>query len=274
MHAAILKMRFLIFLSLCSLIACSSSNSNTNPSTGSSAFTLPAGVTWQWQLNGTLNLNYDVDVYDIDLFNTDQSEITALQARGITVICYFSAGTYEDFRSDSGDFDESDLGNPVEGFEDEKWLDIRSENVLAIMTARLDLAVSKNCDGVEPDNVDAYMNNSGFTLSASDQLSFNRNIANLAHERNLSAGLKNDLDQIEDLVDYFDFTVNEQCFEFDECEELSPFIEANKAVLNAEYDDNYVNNSSLICPSAQSLQLSTLIMPLDLDDSFRISCDD
>lgn len=42
------------------------------------------------------------------------------------------------------------------------------------MQARLDLAVQKGCDGVEPDNVDGYQNNSGFPLTAQDQLAYNR----------------------------------------------------------------------------------------------------
>ena len=36
-------------------------------------------------------------------------------------------------------------------------------------------------------------------------------LAELAHERSLTIGLKNDLDQIDDLVDDFDFAVNESC---------------------------------------------------------------
>ena len=33
---------------------------------------------------------------------------------------------------------------------------------------------SAGCDGVEPDNVDGYVNDTGFDLTAGDQLDFNR----------------------------------------------------------------------------------------------------
>lgn len=233
-------------------------------------------TTWQWQLLGTVNTAYSVDVYDIDLFDVSADAIASLQATGKRVICYFSAGSFEDFRSDANRFPQEVLGNTLEGFADERWLDIRSSIVLDIMSERLDIAVQKGCDGVEPDNVDGYVNNSGFDLTAADQLAFNRRIANAAHERGLAVALKNDLDQILDLIAYFDLSVNEQCHEFDECSLLQPFVTAGKAVFNAEYDGQFVSDAAVrdgMCVAARADNLRTLILPLDLDDSFRFSCD-
>ncbi|MCH8276562.1 MAG: endo alpha-1,4 polygalactosaminidase, partial [Bacteroidetes bacterium] len=153
---------------------------------------------------------------------------------------------------------------------------IRSPNVLAVMRDRLDLAVQKDCDGVEPDNVDGFVNDTGFPITATEQLAFNRAIANEAHLRGLSVALKNDLDQIPEIVDYVDFSVNEQCHEFDECDQLQPFTTAGKPVFNAEYADRFVNNADErqnLCVAACLQNIRTLILPLDLDDSFRFSCD-
>jgi len=120
-------------------------------------------TSWQWQLQGELNTNYDVKMYDIDLFDTSKETILALHNRGIKVVCYFSAGTYENWRIDSSNFPPAVLGNTLEGWEDEKWLDISQLDILApIILRRLDLAVEKGCDGVEPDNVDGYLNDNGF----------------------------------------------------------------------------------------------------------------
>jgi len=48
----------------------------------------------------------------------------------------------------------------------------RSENVKAIMRDRMDMAVNKGCDGIQPDVVDGYMDaNFGFT--AHDQIVYN-----------------------------------------------------------------------------------------------------
>lgn len=235
----------------------------------------PVLSTWQWQLNGNVNTSYDVDIYDIDLFDVSEALIQQLQAKNIKVICYFSAGSYEEGREDANAFEASELGRKLEGWPGERWLDIRSSNVLLIMKERLDLAVQKGCDGVEPDNVDGYKNKTGFDLTANDQLTFNRLIANEAHARNLSVGLKNNLDQVNELVDYYDFAVNEQCFEYAECQLLTPFIAKGKAVLNAEYDNKYRQNKAKreeMCAKSLKMQFSSLILPLDLDDTFRLSC--
>ena len=249
---------------------------NVPPVTDGAWYRPGVATTWQWQLLGTVNTAYDVDVYDIDLFDVPASTIAALQAEGRRVICYFSAGSFEGFRSDASQFPQEVLGNTLEGFENEQWLDIRSTTVLEIMQDRLVLAAQKGCDGVEPDNVDGYVNNSGFPLTAMDQLAFNRRIGNAAHERGLAVALKNDLDQILDLLDYFDFSVNEQCHEFDECSLLDAFVTVGKPVFNAEYDSRFVsdaNQRNQMCSSARARNLRTLILPLDLDDSFRFSCE-
>ncbi|MEA3521688.1 MAG: endo alpha-1,4 polygalactosaminidase [Campylobacterota bacterium] len=235
-------------------------------------------TTWQWQLQPrddeeTVNITYDVDLYDIDLFNTPQSIIDQLHKDGRKVICYISAGTKENNRPDSDDFPEEAIGNSLENW-DEWWVDIRNEEIRDIMTARMDLAVEKNCDGIEPDNIDAYTNDPGFDFTAEDQLEYNTFLADEAHKRGLSIGLKNDLNQIKQLVDSFDFVINEQCYQYDECDLLMPFIEANKPVFNAEYDDKYHDEDKFekLCKDARERGFQTLFLPNDLDDSFRFTC--
>jgi hypothetical protein len=233
------------------------------------------GVSWQWQLSREVNTTYAAELYDIDLFDTPQATIDRLQAQKKRVICYFSAGSYEAYRPDAWQFHEEELGAAIDGFPDERWLDIRSANVIRIMRHRLDLAHQKHCDGVELDNVDGYSNDSGFNLTAQDQLAFNRLMANEAHARGLSVALKNDLEQVVELVDYFDFSINEQCHEFDECDLLAAFIASGKPVLNAEYQSPLVRDASLraqLCEASDRMQFSTLVLPVTLDDAFRLSC--
>eukprot|EP00051_Salpingoeca_urceolata_P014688 m.187478 g.187478 ORF g.187478 m.187478 type:complete len:103 (-) comp18158_c0_seq3:113-421(-) len=86
-----------------------------------------------------------------------------------------------------------------------RWLDISTINdagskLRSIMEARLDVAVEKGCHAVEPDNIDGYSNNNGLGLTAQDQLVYNRFLADAAHDRGLAIALKNDLDQVDDLV--------------------------------------------------------------------------
>jgi hypothetical protein len=268
------------------LSACSGSGSTNNedeiivdtnnpPETSGNWYKPAVSASWQWQLTGTVDTSHNVDIYDIDLFESSVALIQQLQSSSVKVICYFSAGSYEVWRSDAGSFKEADLGNNLDGWDGERWLDVRSSNVQSIMKSRLDLAVTKGCDGVEPDNMDGYTNASGFNLTSSDQLAFNRMIANEAHTRGLSVGLKNDLDQINNLVAYYDFAVNEQCFEFSECDTLAQFINNGKAVLNAEYKKEYFNDASVrdaLCSDSLGRQFSTLILPLALDGGPQISC--
>lgn len=235
---------------------------------------LTAASTWQWQLQGDLDTTYDVDLYDVDLFDTDASTIAELQSEGRIAICYFSAGSFEGWRPDAEAFADTALGDTLDGFDDERWLDIRDPSVRAVAEARLDLAAERGCDGVEPDNVDGYTNDTGFDLSGDDQLEFNRFLARAAADRGLLIGLKNDLDQIPDLVDLFDFAVNEQCHEYDECEVYAAFTDRDKPVFNAEYAQRFVDDPNTVCDRSRELGLRTLVLPLDLDNSFRISCDD
>jgi hypothetical protein len=232
-------------------------------------------VTWQWQLDGEIDTSYDVELYDVDLFETPDEVFTELHGRGARVLCYFSAGSSEEGRPDFDDIPEPAQGRQLSGYPDERWLDVRSREVLDVMIARLDLAIDRGCDGVEPDNVDGHTNDTGFPLTASDLLAFNRNLANEAHRRGLAIALKNAGGQARELVDYFDLELNEECFEYEECGELRPFTRRAKAVLNVEYADDLAEAEQLaesVCPRARAAGLRTLILPHDLDDEFRVSC--
>ena len=231
------------------------------------------GTTWQWQLSGTLDTSIDVAMYDVDLFDTPQATLDALHDDGRVVICYFSAGSYEDWRSDAGDFPTEAIGRSLEGWEGESWLDTGNTQVRAIMEARLDLAVQKMCDGVEPDNVDGYSNGNGLGLTATTQLEYNRFLADAAHERGLSVGLKNDLDQLSDLLSWFDWALNEECATYEECDLLSVFSAADKAVFHVEYVDDWSGaqqRADEVC-GVEPL-LSTLIKTWDLGAEF-LACE-
>lgn len=236
-------------------------------------------TTWQWQLTDEINTEYDVAMYDIDLFETPIAVIESLHADGRIVICYFSAGSYEEWRPDAEQFPPDLIGQPLADWAGEFYLDIRAiEQLASIMTARLDLAVKKGCDGVEPDNIDAYEidvydpdADSGFDLQASDQLAYNIWLAEAAHERGLSIGLKNDGSQAAELLDYFDWALVESCFRYDFCDDFLPFIEADKAVFAVEYDDSPLSRSEY-CPQALAMAYSVLSKDIDLGDTPPQAC--
>jgi hypothetical protein len=195
----------------------------------------PTTDPWQWQLQGRIDLSVPAPVYDIDM-DTSASVVDAIHAQGDRAICYFSVGTFEPFREDADRFPRRVLGRRLARFENERWLDIRKLDLLRpIMEARFDVCAEKGFDAVEPDVVDGYQNRTGFPLKSRHQLAYNAWVANAVHERGMAVGLKNDLGQAGRLLSYFDFAVNEQCFQYRECDVLDPFIAAGKPVFGAEY---------------------------------------
>jgi hypothetical protein len=222
------------------------------------------GLTWQWQLTGKLNLDLQTDVIDVDL-DVDRSVVDYYHSRGTKVICYISVGSYENWRSDAGQFPPEVLGKDYEGWSGEKWLDIRRIDLLApIMLARLDRCAAKGFDGVEPDNMEIYTNDTGFPLTYNDQLQYAIWLAEEAHKRGLAIGQKNVPDMVADLVDIFDFAIIEDAFYYGWAEDMRPYITANKAVFAAEYTD-LPGDFQAFCRQSKTLGFSTIIKRRDLD---------
>lgn len=247
----------------------------------------PALVTsWHWMIDHPLDLNNPKDmgledpngkkltfapptVYDIDWEMNSAKTVQALHAMNKKVICYVDVGAFENYRPDARKFPKTVIGKPDGHWEGSYWLDIRRLDVLLpIMRDRFQVCKTKGFDAIEPDEVDGYANDSGFNLSYNDQLRYNRAIADLAHSLGLSVGLKGNIEQVPDLWPYFDWTLNEQCFEFDECAVLSKYFLANgKAVFNVEYDDLYSGyraKSTEFCPKANAAKFNSMKMPLEL----------
>lgn len=221
------------------------------------------GTSWQIILSGDFSdTSAEAELYDIDLFNTKQAAIDKLHSMGRKVICYFSAGSIEKGRPDTNLFTPALKSIPMDGWP-EYWIDISKlttePRLKEIMRARLDLAVKKKCDGVDPDNVDAYSNGvPGVTYK--HQIEYNQWMALEARARGLLIGLKNDLEQVPDLVKYYDFSVNEECFEYKECDLLTPFINANKAVFNIEYNVK----PAQYCYTANLMKIDSLFKTRDV----------
>lgn len=229
------------------------------------------GISWQWQLSGTpVDTSFNVGAYDIDGFDNDAAVVDKIHAKNAKAICYISAGSWENWRPDAGDFPASVKGQS-NGWPGERWLDIRRVDVLQpIMEHRMDMCLAKGFDAVEPDNIDGYANSTGFPITYNDQLRYNRMLAQEAHERGLAIALKNDTDQVADLVDYFDFAIVEECYTYEECPAYSPFVQKNKAVLAAEYN---TQSMSTKCADAKTRQFSLIFKNRDLDAQ-RSACDE
>ncbi len=221
---------------------------------------LTPGTSWQWQIDGNTIDETVLDgvtnpkkMYDIDLFATDAGTIQRLHAKGIYVVCYVETGSWENYRPDAGAYPASVLGNTLAGFPNERLVDIRQISVLQpIIAARFDIAKAKGCDGIEPDLDDTYNGYiTGFPLTMQDQLAFNKAVADLAHARGMSIGLKNGASGgvfEQAMVQFTDWALNEECNQFDECGGYQVYIAANKAVFQVEYTASGTT-AGQVCPA-------------------------
>ncbi len=241
-----------------------------NVDTNTENLKIDPSKTFYWQLQDQVNLSRKEIVYDIDLFDNNETIIKFLKSQGKIVICYMNAGAWESWREDKDDFPPEVIGNPLDGWEGEKWLDIRNPQVLEIMKKRMDLAKEKGCNGIEVDNIDGYLHDTGFNLTYEDQLLYNKNLAIEAKKRGLLIAFKNDGDQVKDLINYFDFAIVESCYKYNECYLYEPFIKENKAVFDVEYNET---NFLKACESNFS-KIKFYYAPINLNGSFWISCQD
>lgn len=248
-----------------------------------------------WVLGGPLNINNPVqmglrdfagnplpepDIYDIDGEANTGETVRFLHSRGKKVICYFDAGVYETYRQDSYKFKALTpkiWGKPDLGWDGSYWLDIRRVSELEpIMKARMQMCKDKGFDAVEPDEIDGWENDTGFPISYEDQLTYNRALAKWAHDLGLAILQKGDIIQTRDLVDDFDFVLNEECFQYDECTDpydpvrdefvpgLQLYVAQNKAVFIAEYRNFNSTKWNKICGTSTTQRFNTTRWKLGL----------
>lgn len=147
-----------------------------------------------------------------------QETIDVLRSKGKGVVCYISIGTVEDWRDDAGQFPAEAIGGDVDGWAGEKWLDVKNNKVREVMTTRVEKAASMNCDAIEPDNMMVYSEpGTGVEVSEAEQIEYNGWFADLVHSHSMGVGLKNAVELVPTLEPKFDFALNEECHEWDEC---------------------------------------------------------
>jgi hypothetical protein len=143
----------------------------------------------QWVLQGTVTFTSPATVYDIDGFDNPAAMVTRLHRLRRHVVCYINVGAWEDWRPDAGSFPKSVLGKAYPGYPDERYLDIRKLTILQpIMARRFRMCRAKGFDAIEPDNIETFQADTGFRLTAADELAYIRWLIGEAHELGLSIG--------------------------------------------------------------------------------------
>jgi hypothetical protein len=232
-----------------------------------------APIHFHWMIGGFTTADILPDqqgqvVYDIDGAGSTASDVAAIHAAGAIAVCYVDVGSLEMGRPDYDDFPASVIGPPVQGWPGENWLLVTAANqstLLPLMKARfVNWCQAKGFDAIEPDNLDAWTNISNVTET--DNVAYDLAIGALAHALPLSIGLKNvmtDLDasQYPSFLSTFDWALNEQCYEYQECDVYTAagsFLPAGKAVWDVEY------NVSPDCAQANQVHMNAQLTDLDL----------
>ena len=254
------------FLSALLLSSCGGVNSQLAAADSATYWTPKSSDVLQIQYSDyPPDLTVEADIFALDLFETPQEIIDELHVNGKKVICYVNTGAWEDYRPDADEFPAEVIGKDYEGWPGEKWLDISRYDLFAdTMQKRFDLAVQKGCDGIDADNMHNYQNDTGFDITAADQLTYNIWLSKQAHQRSLSIGLKNDADQAEEMVEYYDWSLVEECHIYDWCDMLAPFAQSAKPVFQVEYTEEDTSRISF-CPAARLNGFSGLLKHRDLD---------
>ncbi|KAF4630163.1 hypothetical protein G7Y89_g7983 [Cudoniella acicularis] len=225
-------------------------------------FIPPVGTTWNYILEqgGVHNPNDSrADVYFIDMRFPESPDLIKT-LHGLSppkkVFCYFNGGAYDNQQDIPNPFSTADVGKKMINYDHEFWLNLRSPAVREVMRQRIVQAKNMGCDGVDPDNVDGYCTDkgkdgcetgdrTGFTQTKSDTVEFMLFLASVAHSSSngnpIAIGLKNagEVAANKTLMDAMQWSVNEQCVETQDCDELRTFIDNQRPVFHVEYKDEF-----------------------------------
>lgn len=257
----------LIVLASCSKT--STTTSVTDPEKNAATWWQPvAGVTFDWDLaNISATDTFSTDVVDVDAFETSKATVDALHAKGKKVIAYVSVGTLENYRPDSALLPSSVIGKIYPEWPDERWLDIHHlDSLKPWLISRFTMIRQKGFDAIEPDNLDAYENETGFDISITDTKAFCTYLITLAHSMGLGIGQKNVSELTDDFSSSFDWALTEDAFDQGWQDDMLPYITKNKPVFVTEYTDKMTqaNFQSTVCPAAKTKKYSAVLKKRDL----------
>ena len=225
-------------------------------------------VSWQVQLSGDFDSTVDVALYYIDLDGITDAERVSLTGAGRHLACYLSSGTYEPWRADASAFPASVIGNALLDYPNERWLDIRSSDVTALMTARLDQYESDGCNSVVVANV-TTTENTGFGITAANQSDYLIWLSSEIHKRGFLAGLATGEDRLAKMEPIFDWAYAQGCWVDNRCSDYSPFVTTKKPVLAVEFGD--ASTAPSLCSGVAGSGINLLVKPADLSAG-RVAC--
>lgn len=250
-------------------------NNGTSPSTNTGGnnngiwWKPAAGISFDWDLDDIRGSDtFYSAVVDVDAFTTSAETVAALHAAGKKVIAYISVGTLEDDRPDASLLPKEVIGKTYDEWPHEKWIDIRQIDKLdAWLNERIAMIVEKGFDGVEPDNMDGYDNETGFAISIDDTKKYADYLIELMHKNGLSIGQKNIADLTAEYAAKFDWALTEDAFQQGWQNSMTQYIQLNKPVFAVEYTDvtTQITFENTVCPKARAMGFTTILKKRGLD---------
>jgi hypothetical protein len=203
----------------------------------------------QYQITGELDTQVDADLFVVDLFDTDSTQVTQLHDAGHIVVAYVSVGTLESWRPDAARFPRAAAGKMLAQYPNEVWLDLRDTEVRSAMQARFTRAVDKGFDGVFASTLGAYKQDSGFALTRDDELAYHTFLSGAAHTLDLSIGLSGDFELSRELAPEYDWAIANNCIAQDTCAAFAPLQARGIPVFDLETAGDHAT----VCERARSL---------------------
>jgi hypothetical protein len=143
----------------------------------------------------------------------------------------------------------------------EVWLDIYELDMLKLlMTPRIKMAAAKGCSAVEPDNSDCFTNPTECKVAGTltdkrkAQLAYNTWTAETAHASGMLCALKNTKELANDLAAVHDFSIAEQCQQYNDC---NLFVYSRW--LHANFNSISIGHSSLRRKALSRLSIPQLL---------------
>lgn len=226
------------------------------PNSAENPYAPPNDARWWAQLDGAVDIQQPADFFYLDPEQQDPDDLATLRAQGRPYLCYLSAGSVEAFRRDAEDFPARVVGNELQNFPREHWLDVRDGAVRDLMAKRVTALAAFGCAGVPPSSLAVHAADTGFELSLTDALDYARWLAERLHAAGMSAGLTGPAALTSELWPTFDFGLAISCVSGG-CSEYAPFQSAKKTVLHLEVGD--AGAASGICNDAKSLGFYALV---------------
>ncbi|RUS60557.1 endo alpha-1,4 polygalactosaminidase [Pseudorhodobacter sp. E13] len=208
-------------------------------------------------------------VLDADEFGPET--VLGLRAAGTKVMCYVSVGTLETYRADFDAFPAKAIGKGLPDWPEERYIDIRHKAILPLMEQRFQKCKDAGFEGISPDNMDVYANESGFDLSEADAVAYVTALAQMAHGMGLLIGHKNAPDLAGALSAQLDFVITESCWKWDFCDAYQSYTEAGKPIFDIEYTDDFPDFDAA-CLRAREVGISMILKARDLTGETYQSC--